>query len=319
MRFDIVINEASKTGEGATRYDEVRRILRESDIEYRVHRTLYPGHATVIAKELSQSGGEPVNIIVVGGDGTLNEIVNGIKDFETVRIGLIPNGSANDFAAGSGISSDVKKELKAITQNADTPRRVDLGEVSYREGTKVKKRLFCISSGLGLDALVCKKAGASKLKNVMNKLGIGKFTYGLLTVISLFSMETTDAVIEGVLEDDKKMPREEIKNVIFSAAMNIRCEGGGVPMAPYAKATDGKLTLCTASGIPKWRTFLCFPFLLAGKQHLFKGFSARRFTELKIRFSKPFTLHADGESCGEVNSVVFKALPGKLQILNNIR
>ena len=319
MKLDIIINETSKNGEGASRYDEVRKILRENNFEYRVHRTMYAGHATVIARELCSSSDEIINIIVVGGDGTLNEIVNGIKDFERVRIGLIPNGSANDFAAGARISSDVAKEIKAITENLDKPNRVDVGEVSYREGTKIRHRIFCISSGIGLDAIVCKKALSSKLKVLLNKFGLGRFTYALLTVYSLFSMQTADAVLEGVMDKSGKQSSEEIKNVIFTAAMNVRCEGGGVPMAPLAGVNDGWLTMCTASGVPKWRALLCFPFLLAGKQHLFKCFGLRRFKELRVRLSSPFTLHADGESCGEVNSAIFRVMPGKLQILNNVR
>lgn len=318
MKFDIIINEASKTGEGASRYDEVRWILRENKMQYRVHRTLYAGHATVIARELCSSPDKAVNIIVVGGDGTLNEVVNGITDFEKVRVGLIPNGSANDFAAGVHISSDVEKEIKAMIANADDPGSVDIGQVSYREGTKTRSRLFCISSGLGIDAMVCKKASTTGLKAFLNKIGLGKLTYVLLTVYSLVSVETADAVIEGIADDGSTMPREEIKKVYFSAAMNLRCEGGGVPMAPRAVASDRTLTLCCAHGIPKWRAFLCFPFLLTGKQSFFKCFDTRRFRELKIRLSKPVTLHADGEYCGEVNRAAFKILPGRLLFLNDI-
>ena len=319
MKYDIIINETSKAGKGADRYEEVRKIFLDKGLEFRVHRTMYPGHATVMARELSGSAEETVNIIVVGGDGTLNEIVNGITDFEKVRVGLIPNGSANDFAAGAGISQDIEREINAIIKNTEEPRRADIGEVSYRSGTKLKKRFFAISSGVGLDALVCKKAMTSKLKGFLNRIGLGKLTYVMLTVYSLFSMKTSGVTIEGVLPGGKKMSPVEYSNLIFAAAMNVKCEGGGVPMAPRAKVNDGCLTMSLAHSIPKWQTFLCFPLLLTGNQHMSKGFGMIKFKEMKIRLSEPFTLHADGESCGEVNSAVFKSLPEKMLILNDVR
>ena len=60
--------------------------------------------------------------------------------------------------------------------------------------------------------------------------------------------------------------------MIFTAAMNFKAEGGGVPMAPAASACDGKLSFCEAAGIPKWRTFLCLPFLVAASIHLSMDF-----------------------------------------------
>ena len=107
--------------------------------------------------------------------------------------------------------------------------------------------------GAGLDALVCKKALKSKVKDALNKLHLGKLTYLFLTVQSLFTMQTTDA---GAVFDGKGQKNH--KKMIFAAAMNFRAEGGGVPMAPGADAQDGKLSVCMAWGIPKWRTFFMF-------------------------------------------------------------
>ena len=83
-------------------------------------------------------------------------------------------------------------------------------------------------------------------------------------------------------------------------------------MAPAASACDGKLSFCEAAGIPKWRTFLCLPFLVAAKHTSIHGFSVTDAKDCTIHLSRPMVVHADGEYCGEVAEVHFRCLPGKL-------
>ena len=96
----------------------------------------------------------------------MNEVLNGITDFEKVRFGMIPSGSGNDFGRGLWIAKNPKvgmhQILKAIAreQNGIPVTRVDLGLVRWGEE---ESRIFGISSGIGLDAIVCKKALNSKL------------------------------------------------------------------------------------------------------------------------------------------------------------
>lgn len=125
---------------------------------------------------------------------------------------------------------------------------MDLGQVSWN-GCE-KPRLFAISAGAGLDALVCKKALKSKVKDALNKLHLGKLTYLFLTVQSLFTMQTTDA---GAVFDGKGQKNH--KKMIFAAAMNFRAEGGGVPMAPGQMRRTEAFGVYGV-GIPKWRTFM---------------------------------------------------------------
>ena len=136
------------------------------------------------------------------------------------------------------------------------------------------------------------------------------FTYILLTVQTLFSMKTEDvsAVIDG-------KGSRNMKKVIFSAAMNLRAEGGGVPMAPRAVSNDGKLSICWAYGIPKWRTFFCLIPLVMAKHEGIKGFEVINCKECKLHMKEPVVLHADGEYCGDVTDVEFRCLPAKLKVM----
>lgn len=95
----------------------------------------------------------------MGGDGTINEVINGICDFSKVKIGIIPTGSGNDFVRGMGITKNPKTIIEKVINNSDE-KLIDLGIAT----TEFGRRYFAISGGIGLDAIVCKKALESKQK-----------------------------------------------------------------------------------------------------------------------------------------------------------
>lgn len=307
----FIVNPTSRTGKSSIVWKKVEAYLQNKNIAYEAYITEYEHHAMELARTISRKEEPDICIIVVGGDGTMNEVINGIENFERIRFGLIPAGSGNDFARGLHIPKDAITNLSHILElvksgeNAYT--EVDLGRVIWNEGKD--SRLFGISSGVGMDAIVCKKVNGSKLKAFLNIFKMGKLAYIVMTIYTLFSMKTT-----GLLA---KFDNEEKKyhKMIFMAAMNMVAEGGGVPMSPKASPFDGKLSVCSASGIPKWRTFLCLPFLVAAKHEDIKGFHIRDSLSTQIHTSKPVTLHADGEYCGEVSDVTFLCEPRKLHMI----
>lgn len=308
----FIVNNKSRSGKAAKVWREVQQVLHAREISYKAWVTEYEGHAFALAKEISELADEDICLVVVGGDGTVNEVLNGMTDRKNVRFGMIPTGSGNDLARGLGIkgspTENLERILASIEAGAEGCFSMDLGQVSWKG--KEKPRLFAISAGIGLDALVCKKALKSKVKDFLNKIHLGKLTYLFLTVQSLFSMETTDAAVYF-----ERRGQRNLKKTIFIAAMNLRAEGGGVPMAPEAEATDGKLSVCSACGIPKWRTFFCLPFLVAAKHLWIRGFEVNDCKECTVKLKKPMVLHADGEYCGDVTELTFRCLPGELRVL----
>lgn len=310
----FIVNTNAKTGKAGFAWHSVCNMLKERHIPFEAYETKYEGHATELAREISGKDQKEIYLIAVGGDGTMNEVLNGITDFEKVRFGMIPSGSGNDFGRGLWIAKNPKvgmhQILKAIAreQNGIPVTRVDLGLVRWGEE---ESRIFGISSGIGLDAIVCKKALHSKLKKVLNKIHLGKLTYLMLTVFSLFTMKTAEVTLE--CGDSNRV--HKMKKMIFAAAMNLRAEGGGVPMAPKASPTDGMLSLSMAHGIPKFVTFFCLPLLVAAKHEGIKGFTVIDAPVLRLHADQPLVLHADGEYCGDVTDVEFVCLSGKLKLL----
>lgn len=309
----FIVNETSRSGKTRQIWKDIQQSLIKADVSYEYMITQGRDHATKLASEISQRPEDNICIVVIGGDGTMNEVINGIADFDKVRFGIIPTGSGNDFGGGLDLPKSPEENLQRIISSykagEDSYRAVDIGLVRWGQN---QKKLFGISSGIGLDAIVCKKALSSKLKNVLNKLGLGSLTYVLLTIITLFSMKTADFEISY---DNNK---STLKKTIFAAAMNLKAEGGGVPMAPDANPYDGKLSISSASGIPKWITFLCLPFLVAGKHTHIKGFNLVSCREASIHSSQKMTLHADGEYVADVTDLTFGVYPQKLRLMNFI-
>lgn len=307
----FIVNNTARTGKSRAIWQQMKEVLESRHVHYKAYQTKYAGHATELARKISSLPDDRIYLITVGGDGTLNEVINGISDFSRVVLGILPIGSGNDFARGMGISKNTLSNLNRMLDLIDAGTEgtaIDLGEVSC-EALDTPK-YFAISSGAGLDAIVCKKALHSKLKKFLNHLHLGKLTYLLLTVESLFSMATSDAEI--VFDDGEPL---HVSHMIFAAGMNLRAEGGGVPMAPDAVPDDGMLCLGMAHDVPKWLTFFLLPFLVAGKQKYIKAFDCIPFKECTLHLSSPMTVHADGEYCGENTTITYKCLPGKLHFL----
>lgn len=308
----FIANEMARTGKGVGVWRQVQILLREKRIPYKVYMTEYKEHATEIAKMLSEKEEEDICIVVVGGDGTLNEVINGITDFEKVRISLIPAGSGNDFARNLNMITTPEERLehilKCVEKGPESYERIDLGVAEWPEMEKPRK--YAISSGVGMDALVCKKNATSKIKIIMNKLGLGKVSYLIVTVQSLLTMETSDMAVKV----DGSATRN-FKRTIFAAAMNAKAEGGGVPMAPKASVQDGLLSTCFVYKFTKLGALIRLPFLATGTHEHFNGFKVFDCKNIDIKIKKPMALHTDGEYLGDVTQVKYSCLPGKMRFI----
>lgn len=308
--YYFIVNLHGGSGKAKLTWETVESTLKENHIAYKAVTTEADNGASSIARRILALEAGTINLVVVGGDGTINEVLNGIPlaDFDRIRFGVIPTGSGNDFARGASLPRhDAKKALMRIL-NATGGKALDLGIITMPDVHR--KRLFVISSGMGLDAIVGVKASTTKLKKALNKLHLGKFTYIIYTVQTLFTLPSGHY---KVTFDDGEI--HEFNKLIFLACMNFSAEGGGVPMAPGAQPDDGKLSVCLAAGISNIMAFIKFPFLVAGKHVRLKGFLLKDCTALDIEGETTTTVHTDGEFGGKVRRAHFECLHGKLHLL----
>ncbi|MBQ0052357.1 MAG: diacylglycerol kinase family lipid kinase [Treponema sp.] len=305
--YHFIVNIRGGSGKAFLKWKKIVRLLKEKNVEYKAHITQYQGHASEIARELS-SGSETVNLIVIGGDGAVNEVVNGIADFSKIRLGLIPTGSGNDFSRGLKIPrKNPKKALEKILKS-DGNQKIDLGRTTVLSTGESK--LFGISSGYGLNAIVGTSINSARIKKILNFIHLGSLSYAFYTVQTLFTMKTQSVTLR--FDDEKPVSYNKL---IFIANQNSFCEGGGVPMTPKAQMNDGYLSFCMAAGLPRIVTFFAFPMLCLGLHSVFPGFMLKNYKKLEIESESPTILHTDGELMGNVEKVRWEVVPSILNVL----
>ena len=309
--YYFIVNLQARNGRASQVWNEVKVVLKKYAVPYEAYETSFEGHATELARKLSSLPEPKIHIIILGGDGTINEVINGIQDFKKVCLGVIPTGSGNDFARNLSIKGTAEEIIQDIL-SCEKGTMLDLGAVSWSE--RKHRRLFAISSGIGFDALVCKKSLTSRVKRFFNAIHLGKLTYLVLTVQSLLSMKTFHADV--TLE---RYSKHTFDKVIFSAAMNLRAEGGGVPMAPSSKPSDGLIPFCVAADIPGLLLPFCLMLLVLGKHERLKYFHTYNDVYCYIHTDAPVVLHADGEYLADVTDVWFECLPNRIELLNTIK
>ena len=305
--YHFIVNLNSRTGKARKIWEELRQELDRREVLYVLHETKYAGHAIEISRKLVRSAEDTVKIIVLGGDGTFNEVINGAREYEKIEIGYIPTGSGNDLARGLGLSADPMENLNRILDSTEYTQ-MDLGCISWDEGES--KKYFAVSAGVGVDADVCRRALSSTLKKILNKIGLGKLTYAILTIESLFAMPPMNAHIVADGVDYGIMDK-----VTFIALMNHKCEGGGVPMSPEADAFDGKLSMCCIHGISKLRCLSLFPSLLSAKHTKNSAYLGVDFKEADIVLKTPNVWHTDGEMSTYNTVMHIECLPGAIKLM----
>ena len=178
----FIVNPHSRSGKALDIWKELERTLTDKNIEYSYFFTDYIGHAIKLAEDITSkaSSNTPIKLVILGGDGTVNEVYNGIRNHKHVTLGYIPTGSGNDFARGLKLPKDPKEALENILNSKNT-QRIECGIASVSG----KQRRFAVSCGMGYDATITCRVGNSKIKKAFNKIGLGKLIYVLIALKQL--------------------------------------------------------------------------------------------------------------------------------------
>lgn len=279
-------------------------------VHYRAHECSYPGHATKITGELMKKHTGELTLVVVGGDGTFNEVLNGITDFSRVTLGYIPAGSANDLGFSLGISSDPLHALVHILEGGSVCQ-MDIGKTTFhRDETS---RYFAISSGIGLDAEACRLAGG-RLKAVLNRLHLGKLIYMINTVRLVLAYPTTEGKLVFVGKNGERTERR-VHRFFFLAGMNQPYEGGHLAMAAGARPDDGKISFAMASELSNIKALFSLGLLAAGQQERIPGYEVVDACACRIMLKDLLEVHTDGETHGGQWDITIECLSKKLQII----
>ena len=310
----FIVNPAAKSGTGKMIWQTCKEYLAENNITYKIYKTTTERNATIIAgKILDSDTSDSVKLIVVGGDGTINEVLQAMKetDFYRVCIGYIPAGSSNDLARALQYSSDPIENLKRALYS-DSYAKMDVGLLTYNktETLGYTKRFFLVSCGIGFDASVCEEAMNSPYKNFLNRLHLGKLTYVAICIKQLLSAQR----LSCTLTVDEQTPIS-LENCYFVAAMNHPYQGGGIKFCPDAIDGDGYLDICYAHSISKGKVLTILPLAFSGKHVGKKGIGILKGKRIHITYEAPLWVHTDGEAKTRATDITLECLHKKLRFV----
>lgn len=302
--YEIIVNPKARTGQGGTLRQKLEVELKKRKTEYKIYFTNARKHAEKLAAEITGDGKEHI-LLVLGGDGTLNEVVNGIQDVSKVTLGYIPVGSGNDFARGMGLA---KESINAIDQILDVKqvREINVG-VAEQGGWS---RRFLVSSGIGFDAAVCHEVCVSKWKVILNRLKLGKLSYA---VVALDRLRKDKPVRMELQTEDGSW--QEYPKTYFAAFMNLPYEGGGFKFCPDASPSDDLLDIMVISGLTKFKILCLLPTAFVGKHVLFRGVHILKAKEVHVKTDQALPIHTDGEPAFLRKEIRVSLLEKKMKVI----
>lgn len=305
----IIYNPVSGGGKARKDKEKILKVLDDLKIKYSISITEEHGHAIEITRNAIESG--QLKIMGIGGDGTVNEIVNGIFSQQKVKstdvsFAFIPVGTGNDWIKTIGIPSDYTGAAKTIKTGNYFYQ--DVGVVTYFDGQTQKSRYFVNIAGMGYDAVVT--AAANKKQKGGKKMGKSVYLIQLFKCLLKYKMTEVTVII------DEQPP---IKDTMFSLNVGIcKYNGNGMMQVPNAIPDDGILDLTLFHKLKKIQVIQNTKNLYDGS-FVEKDFvSVHSGSKIKIESNPPILLETDGESMGQ-SPFEFSLIHRGLKIISTIK
>lgn len=303
--FCLILNPVSGRGAGERALPLVRALMERHGLAHTLLRTEQPWHAAELARQAASEGCSVV--VAIGGDGTSNEVINGLMQARgegggEPAMGVLCVGRGNDFAVGVGVPKDLKAGVAVLAANHR--RRIDIGRVEG--GLYPQGRFFGNGVGIGFDAVVGFEA--LKLKHLT-----GFPSYVVAALKTLFLYYRAPQVRIQADETDFTL------RALMVSIMNGRRMGGGFWMAPEAQHNDGGLDLCIAAEVSRPQILALILRFMRGTQAghpAIRTTRARHVTVTALEGSLP--AHADGETlCTEGRELRLEIVPAALDIVTS--
>ena len=299
----VVVNPNAGIGKVRRDWDRISGLLDKQGFSYQAVFTGSPWHAVELVESHVKQGFR--KIIAVGGDGTLNEVVNGIFRQQVVpstdiTVGMISVGTGNDWVRTYDIPMDYEEAILVLKKGKTLLQ--DAGIVNYYNSSKESTRYFINMAGVGFDGLVASKTNDSKTRGRGNPLLYLKHLIG-----SLFTYKScnTRVAVNGTRLSDK----------FFTIGVGIgQYNGGGMRQTPDAKTDDGLFDIILIKDLSKWSVIANVRRLYDGTIKKHKRVITHTAKTIRIECDQPVLLEADGESLGH-SPFSFDIIPGSVRVV----
>lgn len=278
----LVLNPIAGRGAGQRLEPKIVGRLRELGLDFDVSTTEGPGHATVLAREAAAAGRQTV--VAVGGDGTANEILNGLMqadvDANGVALAILPIGTGNDLAFGAGLPLDLEAACHLLVRGESRP--IDVGCV---RADNERPLYFGNGVGLGFDAMV--NIESRKLKRLRGFL------------VYLVAVFRTMAFYYHAPHVCVRIDGEEInQSSLMISVMNGSRFGGGFRVTPGSSMDDGLFDLCIASALSRPEMLAFVPRFMQGSHVTDRRITMTRGRAVTVSSESAWAGHVDGEIYG---------------------
>jgi YegS/Rv2252/BmrU family lipid kinase len=301
----VIVNPNAGNGKGKKDWATIASLLNKHNIQFNVKFTERKGHAILFTIEGINEGFR--KIITVGGDGTLNEVVNGVflnKEIspDKIALALIPVGTGNDWGRMFGIPLDYEEAIRIISRNKMMLH--DVGLISFFNESGKQERYFINIAGLGFESVVVQRTNYQKDRGRNGKL---LYLYNLLMSLLSYKNINADVIIDG----------EKIKANVFSLNVgNGRYCGGGMRQTPNALPDDGLLDVTIINGMGKFEIIRNLKILYDGTILNHPKIDGYRCKNIKVSSDSVIYTEADGESLGHTPAE-FNIIPSGINIVYN--
>lgn len=306
VKWFVIVNPVAGSGKGLDDYPLISKLLRDNDIKCEAVFTEHKYHATELTVSAIEAGYR--HIIVVGGDGTLHEVVNGVfiqnyAPTTEITIAVIAVGTGNDWIRMYGIPTHYSEAIRAIREGYTFLQ--DVAEVEYEESMYRQTRHMANVAGMGFDAVVNKTYQHAKMKGRTRR-----GTY-LWCMMRSFVQHKNSGV--KVWVDDNLI----YNNLIFSIAIGVgKYNGGGMQQLPSAIADDGLLDITLIKPIHWWHVLFRLRRLYNGTIYSIGHVLHAQGSKIRIESSPETPLEVDGEALG-ATPVEFRVLHRDVRVVVN--
>lgn len=304
-RYKIIFNPIAGKGLAIKNRGTIEALLKTYKLDYDLVETEYPEHATLLASAAAEEGYDYV--IVAGGDGTVNEAINGLmqareKLDRVPALGVIPVGRGNDFSFGAYIPQQIDEACALL---ASAPRKwIDIGKING--GNQENGLYFGNGVGVGFDAVVGFVAARSKLT--------GMVSYLVAAIKTIFIYYKSPTVKISLDKETITIP------ALMVSVMNGRRMGGGFMMAPDARPDDGLFNLCVVREVPQLAMFGLIGKIMKGTQGSDAAVRMVQSSKVIVTAEKGvLPVHADGVTvCEKGQEISIEIIPKGLEIITRL-
>ena len=304
-KWFVILNPHAGSGRGNKDKARILRTLNQSEMQYEFAVSEYPRHTIQLTVQAIEEGYR--KLIVAGGDGTLNEAVNGIFlqtacPPEEIIIGVIPVGTGNDWIKTFGVPNEYDAAVKLI-KKGDTMLQ-DIGQITFNENEKTRICYFANMAGFGFDAMVAERT--NRLKN-KGKKGISLYLEALGSSFMNYKTERAQLILDNKVIDE----------LIFSVSIGIgKFNGGGMMQAPGAVPDNGLFQVTIIRKIGLFGILRNLAGLYSGEFVKDPRVSTHQASRVSISSAHNIAGEADGEILGD-NKFEIGLFSQKLNVIYN--